>query len=137
MLLAARFLRPTSLFAKCLRQSVRDHRLTAADDMPDSEIRTKMLAYVFTLVGNGPNTVRNYLPGQDGISEATDPARRIFMLTKRRAAQILTTAFIGAAISFLTALGPGSNLAVGNSPATSLAAASTNSLVSLQTYYDA
>jgi hypothetical protein len=59
------------------------------------------------------------------------------MHTKRRAARIFATALIGAAISFLTALGPGSNLAVGNSPATNtLAAATTSSLVSLHTYFD-
>jgi hypothetical protein len=59
------------------------------------------------------------------------------MHTKRRAARILAATFIGAAVSFLTALGPGSNLAVGNSPATNfVVASSTNSLVSLFTYFD-
>jgi hypothetical protein len=59
------------------------------------------------------------------------------MHTKRRAARILATAMIGAAISFLTALGPGSNLAVGNSPVTNLVvASSTSTLVSLFTYHD-
>jgi len=59
------------------------------------------------------------------------------MHTKRRAARILATATIGVALSFLTALGPGSNLAVGNSPATNfIVASSTNTLVSLFTYHD-
>jgi len=59
------------------------------------------------------------------------------MHKKRRAARILATATIGAAISFLTALGPGSYLAVGNSPVTNLVvASSTNTLVSLFTYHD-
>ncbi|GAA1035592.1 hypothetical protein GCM10009557_43720 [Virgisporangium ochraceum] len=59
------------------------------------------------------------------------------MYTKRRAARIVAATFAGAAISFLTALGPASNLAAGNSPVTNLVvASSTNSLVSLFTYFD-
>jgi hypothetical protein len=59
------------------------------------------------------------------------------MHTKRRTARIFATALIGAAISFLTALGPGSNLAAGSSLVTNhVAAVSTSSLVSLSTYHD-
>jgi hypothetical protein len=59
------------------------------------------------------------------------------MNTNRRAARVFTTAFIGAVISFLTALGPASNLAVGNSPVTNhVAMSSTSSVVSLLTYHD-
>ena len=59
------------------------------------------------------------------------------MQMKRGAARILTTAFIGAAISFLTAMGPASNLAVGNSPNTNyVVAPSTNTVVSLFSYHD-
>lgn len=118
-------------------QSVRDHRQTVADVEQASERHGKSRPYVFTPVVTGP-ILYVTLSTWPGGNRANRPGSEVFLMyTKRRAARILAATFIGAAVSFLTALGPGSNLAVGNSPATNLVvASSTNSLVSLFTYFD-